>query len=371
MTARKIVPDTILMIGPAREVRGGISAIVNVYFGHGLFERWPAEYLATQCDGSKLRKAWKAATSWIAFMARLLAGRVAMLHVHIASDASFWRKSLFILPAHLLRVPYLLHMHGGNFIEFYRGRSAPVRAFIRWLYRHACRVIALSEEWRAPLEEMAPGSRVVVIPSPVEIPQWRAALDGDPPTVVFLGVIKARKGVHDLLRAWPAVRAAVPGARLVLAGVGDTEEALALARELGIADFVETPGWVLGEAKHELLRRAWAFALPSHVEALPMSVLEAMAAGVPVVATHVGGIPMAVDAESGVLLEPHDVGALEAALIELLRDEGKRMAMGHAARERARRQFSADALVPRLEQAWREAAASPNGLKERVSRGHA
>jgi glycosyltransferase involved in cell wall biosynthesis len=358
------------MIGPAREVRGGVSAMVNVYFAHGLFERWPAEYLASHCDGSKARKAWQALKSWIAFMGRLVTGRVALLHVNIASDASFWRKSLFILPAHLLRVPYLLHMHGGNFVAFYRNRSPAVQRFIRWVYRNARAVIALSDEWRDMLASIAPGSRLVVIPNPVEVPPWQATLEDDPPAVLFLGVIKEHKGVHDLLRAWPAVRAAIPAARLVLAGSGDVDEARALARDLGVQDSVETPGWIVGAAKQTVLRRAWVFALPSYFEGLPMSILEAMAAGVPVVATKVGGIPMAIDERCGALIQPRDAAALSQSLVEILGDASRRKALGAAARERAARQFSAPALVPRVEQIWEEIVGSPNGLNPMFSPGH-
>ncbi|MGZ5045872.1 MAG: glycosyltransferase family 4 protein [Usitatibacter sp.] len=343
----------IVMIGPRRDVRGGISAMVNVYFAHGLFERWNARYLATHRDGPKALKAWQAARSLAVFLAWLLGGRVALLHVNIASDASFWRKSLFIVPARLMRVPYVLHMHGGSFMDFYRARSGPVRGFIRWIYGGARSVIALSEEWRAALLEMQPASRVTVIANPIDIPPWQARLDGSPPRVLFLGVIRERKGVHDLLRAWPAIVARVPGARLVLAGAGDVGEARALAHELGIADSVETPGWIVGEEKARLLREAWAFTLPSHWEALPMSVLEAMAAGVPVVATRVGGVPAAIDpGRTGILLEPRDVAGLARELTALLTDTHARRRMGEAARRSARERFSADVLVPRLEALW-------------------
>ncbi len=345
----------IVMIGTRRDVRGGISAMVNVYFAQGLFRRWNARYLSTHCDGTKVRKAAQAAVSWLTFMGVLLTRRVALAHVHIASDASFWRKALFIVPAHLLRVPYVLHMHGGNFIEFYRTRGPLVRRFIRWIYARAHSVIALSEEWRAALLGMQPASRVVVIPNPVEIPPWQASLDAGAPTVLFLGVIKERKGVHDLLRAWRGVLRAVPGARLVLGGVGEIEVARALARELQVEDSVEMPGWIVGEAKDALMKRAWVFALPSHYEALPMSVLEAQAAGVPVVSTRVGGIPTAVDdGRTGMLLEPLDVPGLESALTGLLTDSARRKAMGEAARRAAAERFSADVLVPKVDAIWRE-----------------
>ena len=344
----------IVMIGSAREVHGGISAMVNVYFGHGLFGRWEAEYLATHCDGSKARKAAKAASSWLAFMARLLLGSVALLHVHIASDASFWRKALFIVPARLFGVSYILHMHGGDFATFYRERcGGAARAFLRSLYRNAEVVIALSDEWRAALADAIPGIKLVVVPNPVEMPAAPAAVEAEPAKVLYLGVVKEAKGCYDLLRAWGEVLARHPHARLVLAGSGELERARALAAELGIAHSVDLPGWTAGEAKAQLLRAASIFVLPSHFEALPMAILEAMAAGLPIVATRVGGIPDAVAAgRDGILVEPKDPAQLAAALDRLLADPSLRRSMGASARKRAADTFSADVILPRVESLW-------------------
>jgi glycosyltransferase involved in cell wall biosynthesis len=332
--------------------------MVNVYFAHGLFERWDAEYLATHRDGTKLQKAWTAATSWLAFMARLATASVALLHVHIASDASFWRKALFIVPAHLLRVPYVLHMHGGDFARFYGERCGPLaRRLLRFLYRNALVVVALSDEWRDALAAAIPGIRVVVVPNPVEMPAWQAALDAEPPSVLYLGVVKETKGVFDLLHAWPAVLARHPRARLVLAGSGERDAAQALAQKLGVADSLQTPGWASGEAKAALLRGATVFVLPSHFEALPMAVLEAMAAGLPVVATRVGGIPDAIeDGRDGLLVPPHDPEPLGRALNALLEDGARRARLGAAARRRALENFSAGVIVPRIEEIWERAA---------------
>jgi len=346
----------IVMIGTAPDVRGGISAMVNVYRAQGLFGRWDLCYIETHCDGGKLRKAMKAARAWFAFMARLLTGRIDLLHVHIASDASFWRKSIFIVPARALEVPYVLHMHGGRFLEFYRDQPLSViQRFIRRIYRNARVVIALSDQWRETLLQVSPESRIVVVPNPVEVPSWQAPLDGSPPTVLYLGLIKEAKGAFDLIKSWPAARRAVPDARLVLGGVGEVDAAGALARHLGVAGSVEMPGWIVGDAKEALIKGAWIFALPSHGEALPMAILETMAAGIPVVATRVGGVPTAVDhGVTGLLLEVGEIPALSRALIELLTDPSRRKAMGDAGRRVASERFSADAIVPRVEALWRE-----------------
>ncbi len=346
----------IVMLGSALDVRGGVSAMVRVYVEQGLFERWPVRYIATHCDGSKLRKLARAARAALAFLARLLTGQVALLHVHLASDASFWRKTFFIVPAHALGVPYLIHMHGGDFLDFYRDACGPrVRRYIRYMLGNARAVIALSREGRAALLEIQPAAHVVQIPNPVAIPSWQAPLDASPPRVLFLGVIKEAKGCYDLLRAWPAVVAAVPAARLVLAGSGEIDRARALATQLGIEASLDTPGWTVGDAKAALMRDAWIFTLPSHWEALPMSVLESMAAGLPIVASDVGGIPMAVgDGRAGVLVKAKDVGALSQALITLLRDPAYRKSMGSAARRRAIDEYSAATIIPRIEALWRD-----------------
>lgn len=319
---------------------------------HGLFKRRDVAYVATHCDGSGLDKVRRAARAWLEFTGMLLRGRVALLHVHLNSDASFWRKALFVVPAILFGIPYVLQVHCGAFPEFYRARCSPgAQRFVRWLLRRARAIVALSEASRQSLTFIDPRLEVRVIPNPVEIPAWRAPLTEEPPTVLFLGMVKEAKGAFDLLRAWPAVCEAIPEARLVLGGAGDLERAQETARENGHP--LETPGWVLGEDKAGLLRRAWVLALPSHWEAMPMAVLEAMAAGVPVVASRVGGIPGVVaDGRTGLLVEPRDVNALGEALVRLLGDAEGRQAMGRAARERAAGHFSADVVIPRLEAVW-------------------
>src|SRR5437773_1822951 len=111
---------------------------------------------------------------------------------------------------------------------------------------------------------------------------------------------EAKKGIYDLLDAVAGLRAAVPDVRLVCAGDGDRIGVARYAERLGIADAVKFTGWVGPSGKRALLEHAAAFALPSYDEALPVSLLEAMSAGVPVVASPTGGIGEVVaDGKSG------------------------------------------------------------------------
>jgi len=107
----------------------------------------------------------------------------------------------------------------------------------------------------------------------------------------------------------------------------------------------------------ELLRGADLFVLPSRREGLPMAILEAMASGVPIVATRVGGVPEIIeDGEDGVLVPPEDPGALAAALGGLLDHPDRRAAMGIAARRKAEREFSLADAVDRYSEIYREIA---------------
>jgi glycosyltransferase involved in cell wall biosynthesis len=329
----------------------------------GLFERWDAVYLASHCDGSPLRKAARAAAALARFTAMLAARRVALLHVHLNSDASFWRKAAFVAAARRASVPYILHVHCGNFGRFVRERAgARGQALAKRMLREASAIIALSPQGREELEAIAPGIAVDVIPNPICDTRARAASVQDlgesrsvpGVTILFLGMVTEAKGAFNLLNAWSRIAEKHPGAKLVMAGAGEIEQGRARAEKLGIAGQVEFPGWVDGEAKDRLLAQATVFTLPSHAEAMPMAVLEAMAAGVPVVATAVGGVPWALDeGKAGWLVQPRDIASLASALDRLLTDPQQRETLAAAGRARIAAEFDVGVVLPRLEAIWK------------------
>lgn len=355
---------SIVMIGTGLDTRGGVSAVVRVYAEQGLLQRHGVRYIATHCDGSKWRKLRQAVGAWLAYIGLLLRGGVALVHVHSASGPSFWRKSAFVWPSFLLGVPVVLHMHGGGFMRFWQRARWPGRqALIRAVFERSAVVVALSDQWREALQQLFPAARVRTLVNPVPVPADAAPLQGGAPTVLFMGLLAREKGVFELVEAWARVQRECPGARLLLGGAGEHEAALrAAARAQGVADSVHLLGWVSGDEKQRRLREAWVLALPSHAEALPMAVLEAMALGVPVVASRVGGIPLAVrEGEDGLLVEPHDVPALAEALLRLLQDAELRRRMGASAREHVQQRFSAAVTLPQLSSLWEEVVGVPAG----------
>lgn len=344
----------ILMIGTHPDTMGGVASVINVYRDGGIFDRYPVEYLATHRDGGAATKLKTFGGALVRFASLLLRGQVSLVHVHTASRASFWRKAMFMLGARLFGIPSILHLHGAEFHIFYGEESGALKQhLIRSTFRHASRVVVLSDTWRRWIEGVCPEVRVSVIYNPVLVPQpapdWNRRTPG---RTLFFGRVGPRKGTYDLLAALATLK---DGAAISLhmGGDGEVKKAGEAASELGIAQQVRFLGWVRGDAKCQALNEAMIYALPSYNEGLPMSVLEAMAAGLPILSTPVGGIPEAVsDGVEGFLVEPGNVPALAARWQQLLSDDALARRMGEAARRKVEQSFSAEAILPQVERLY-------------------
>lgn len=188
------------------------------------------------------------------------------------------------------------------------------------------------------------------------------ALYGDAPVVLFVGRLVEKKGVRHLISAMPLVRAAVPGARLVIVGDGPERSLLEeLAANLMVDDIVEFQGAVANRDLPGKFREADVFVAPSvlsregDTEGMPVVLLEAAASGVPIVASRVGGVSDLIrHEETGLLIEPEDPGEIAAAVVRLLGDAELRLSLTKNASERATGHFS----WPRIAEAHEDVLAS-------------
>jgi glycosyltransferase involved in cell wall biosynthesis len=342
-------PSHIVMVGTSFQTRGGIAAVLEAYRNAGLFDRWPIDYVATHRDGSRLLKFLKAIDGLVVFVAMLCRHPRAVLHVHSASRASFWRKSVIMALALAARWPVIFHLHGGGFATFYDAECGPVRrALVRFFLDRAACIVVVSERWCAWMHRATRNPRIVSIANPVTMPP-AAALPREEALVAFAGRCAESKGIFDLVAATAALAPERPGLRLECAGDGDLEAVRSRARELGLGTRVALPGWIARRPMNSLLARATVFALPSHAEGMPVALLEAMAAGCPVVASAVGGIPDLIDdGFNGLLVPAGDPAALARAIARLLDDPPLAAAMGRAARATIASRFTAERSVETL-----------------------
>ncbi len=179
-------------------------------------------------------------------------------------------------------------------------------------------------------------------PAPDKIPARKElGLPPDKTIALYAGYLTKRKGVYDLIEAIYKVQKKCPDLLLVMCGAGPEETALRrLIREKGIENIVHMAGEVEPEQMSKWMQASDLFVLASHTEGMPNVVTEAMACGLPVVATAVGGLPGAVgDCEGAILVPPENVDDLEKAIIKVINDNQLRANMQIAARKRAEEQF--------------------------------
>jgi glycosyltransferase involved in cell wall biosynthesis len=351
----------IAMLGTSPEAKGGIATVVRNYQESGLMAKWGISYFVTHVQASALGKLRFAFASLVRLTGMLLTNRVALLHVHMSSRNSTWRKSAYILAALAFRVPYLIHMHSPDYVVFYERDCGSLRKrLIRTLLTRAKNILVLSASWAEDMRKIAPAVNVVVVYNSVPLPVLPMELvkaSDQAPSVLFLGQVGERKGTFDLIRAAALI---ARNFKLDLGGDGDLTQAKDLVKELGLEDKVKFHGWVRGKDKDVLLANARLFVLPSYHEGVPMAILEAMSWGLPVITTPVGGIPEVVtNGIEGLLVAPGDIQGLAQALEQLVADPDKCRAMGAAGRERLERDFSQSVLHAQLEKLWRESGALP------------
>ncbi len=350
----KMSPIKVLHVGPGRRSRGGISSVINAYMKYPQDDSLRFARIETQDDRSYARKLLSLCRAYL--RAPVAIGLSDVVHVHTASRNSWRRKRPIVLLARLMGKRLVIHIHGGGFRAYLDAMSPRTRALNLWLLKRADCVICLSPR---KLEELRPylgNVTSLVVPNPcLCMSNGSDAEKPQAPTILFTGWVEKEKGVFDLLHAFSIMvhDPAVADARLVIAGKGRVDECRDLAGRLHIADKVELPGWLEGEALLAAYSRAHVYCLPSYIEGVPMAILEAMAFGLPIVTTRVGGIPDVVDEGIHCLfVQPGDLGGIAAALRRLVDNEAEREAMGTASRKRVLSRYSLERIYPQLGQLY-------------------
>jgi glycosyltransferase involved in cell wall biosynthesis len=234
-----------------------------------------------------------------------------------------------------------------------RGGGAPRRQHERCLWPLAHHIVCNSQALKSVLTKSygVPAARLTIIPNGVDTEYFQpaTALANGPPRLLYIGRLVPDKDPDTLLQAFQLTIRAHPDAELWLVGEGPRQAAL---QELAFRHSLSARVRFIPPTDDLLpvLQQATFMVLSSRTEALPNVVLEAMAAGLPVVATRVGGVPELVDpGVTGWLVPPGDAPALAAALGQALADPEARQAMGRTARQRAINDFSLEAMARRYE----------------------
>jgi glycosyltransferase involved in cell wall biosynthesis len=226
----------------------------------------------------------------------------------------------------LLRVPSIAYAQG---YDVYEASCWQRRTEIRWGCRWPDKCLAVTRHLAAEIRKATGGGEAQVMPHAFTMPEQAIGRDaaragcgisGEVPLVFSAGRLEGFKGHDVLLRAWPGFSARYPAARLRIAGSGSRLESLrGQALALGIEGSVDFVGQLSAAEVHRCMAAADLFVLPSRAEPFGIVLLEAMAHGLPLVASDVGGIPEVVPAHGDVrLVPPDDAEALQAAMLEMV-----------------------------------------------------
>lgn len=356
-------PVRVLIVGPLPPPLGGIAAYVETLLGCRFPDGLTIAHVDTARDPSTreslVRRVRSTARVLFEIVRALLRDRPHVVHVHTSSHAAFYEKSVFVHLARLVRARVILHVHGGEFDLFFTRGSWVRQRYIRYVLNSCARVIALSSHWASVFHDLigVEGDRIATLANGVvlrAVASARKSESSESVSVLMLSVLDERKGVLDLLEAAALVYREHPSTRFILAGPvpGGAEVMERYAqrtRELGIESAVVWAGPVTGRAKSAYLDDADIFALPSHVEGLPIAMLEALGAGAAVVATPVGSIPEAItDGVNGLLVPVKEPHALAAALTRLIGSPEMRARIAHGGRAVAEERYDFARIVEQL-----------------------
>jgi glycosyltransferase involved in cell wall biosynthesis len=302
--------------------------------------------------------------AFLRLAALCLTRRASVVHLNLAAYGSTARKLTLMWLARSFRVPTLLHIHASKFIPFCESLGPWPRKLLVASLSSASAIVVIGEYWKKYLVESlgVPANLVTVIHNAV--PPSAVApskIDGSGACrIVALGLLGPRKGTPELLDALASPLLRTLNWTAVIAGNGEVDAAHRRALEAGIADRVEIPGWVDAGTVATILAGADIFVLPSHYEGLPVSILEAMSAGVPVVTTAVGAIPELVIAEeTGLFVPPGSTADLAAAIAVLVEQPAMREKLGKAGRERIDKHFRIGVMATRFADLYRSLARQP------------
>jgi glycosyltransferase involved in cell wall biosynthesis len=368
--AGKAARPSVLMLGPLPPLTGGMATVACNLRDSDLQHLCDMETInsgkTTPAGRPFLSGVWAQTRLLFRILSTIRRRHVHLVHIHTCALFSFWRDIVHMLAVRAVGCRVIWHLHDGTFPRFISEGNRLKRAAIRWALRRGAATIVLSDSTLEALRPHAPGVRWRVVPNGVPLNQ--AQRDGKDPedaadrplTLIFLGNLTRRKGAYDLIAAVETAARHDVRANLLLAG-GEVEPGQRRAIEQRIAESscanqIRLLGLVHGAQKQDALNEADCVVLPSYAEALPMALLEGMAAGLPAIATRIGSIPALVnDGVEGFLVSAGDVAALAERICRLARDPALRRRMGQCARERVERDFSQRAMAQHVFQVYQAA----------------
>jgi glycosyltransferase involved in cell wall biosynthesis len=350
------VEKRIVILGPSIRTKGGISTVIRLHIS-AISGHFPVTVIPTYRGESWIEDFFLflvciIRTGWLCLF--LTPGNV-LFHIHASTGGSYFRKGILARLLQLRGHSYLFHIHAGNFDTFIRleNRKTTLNPLLR-----AKKVLIVSESWAERIAELLPELHNLTVlhnPGPFDVmPVKASSRDNSVTRLIYTGRIIDRKGSYDLIRACALIRD-LPFT-LDLCGDGEVKLASDMILELGLADKIHVYDWVDMKDVAAFYGRYDIFMLPSWLEGLAMSALEAISCSLPIIATNILGMDTCVhNEENGLLVPTKDPPALSRAMERLIMDRDLQARMGTASRRLAEALFTPSFIGNRLVDIYHEA----------------
>jgi len=314
----------------------------------------------------------------IRFTWAVITYRPEICHIATAVGLSFVKHSVCVVVAKLFGCKVLLHPHC-SFYFLYETQGKGWRWYVRKIMGLCHGVIVLSNEWRG-LQEVVPSCPSYYLPNAINVESYKGIslekLDSKNEKsclhVLYLGHLGEAKGSFDLVAAAKLFLKQERGVVFDLVGheqvPGDIKQLKDEVMDAGFEQFVHIQPAVSGSEKIDLFRSADIFIYPSHYEGMPMAVIEAMASGLPVIATRVGGLPdLVIPGVNGLLVPVGQPDQMASAIHQLAADPQMRHSMQENSIRLARENFDIEKLVLRLIEIYQKLALSRQNVQAQSS----
>ena len=323
---KKIIKDfelKVIVVLHSLTWQGGVSSVVSTFAQVGLFD--DKITLHESCGGhGQLGKLFYSAFQFIKFPFKLVLRCPQLVHIHCSSGVSFYRKCPYVFASKLFGRKVILGVHPSHFLQFYQDSHWTIHKLIH-ITLSLCDALgfvntALCEEFT----RIFPNKAIYHLRNPVNLTAFY------PPNepfqrqkqALFLGAIMENKGVFDIIKAIPLILEKLPEMKFVFCGDHRIKDLQQKVDEADLINSVDIRYWVGYKEKIELLQNSTMLLLPSYSEGFPIVILEAMACGLPVICSDVGGIREAVtDSVTGLFIRPGDIEGLVDKVVQLASDK--------------------------------------------------
>lgn len=335
----------ILMIGP--DSQGGITSVIKSYLQSELSNY--ITFLPTYRGKNHIFNILYFSLFLVKYIFLLTFNRnIKIVHIHFAVDGSFLRKFFVLNIAKIFNKKVIFHSHSPKEILFFGLDSIfIINNLIKNTLNKADILLVLSKSWEEIIGAKCSNKNIEVVYNPVIIKEISCDKQNNTINVLFMGRVEHRKGIYDLIEATKYISDS--RIKIKVYGDGEIDKAKKIIKDNSLDNKIEILGWIKGDDIETAYKNADILILPSYDEGLPMSILEAVAHGLPVISTPVGGIPDSVeDGVNGFLIQPGDYKALAEKIELLANDQKLREKMGQESYKIAKEKFDIEIIAKQL-----------------------